>query len=172
MNFPAAMALIHVYLTGYPHTACIHFTPCSVDGRLYTLLACSSACRAFLDGVLGCHCPLFWMSGIRYRPCSSHTPMSIGAPLHLMRTSVSLCTVTPVLVKMEMVPSLEVFPTPINDVGKSVNVSACVARFDNCGKGSQVTCFALHVLPFATLTFLLDERKMGIHASFLSSLLT
>ena len=59
MKFPAAMALSYVDLTGYLHTACIHFIPCSVDGRLYTLLACSSACCAFLDGVLGCHCPLF-----------------------------------------------------------------------------------------------------------------
>ena len=94
--------------------------------------------------------------------------MSIGAPLHLMSTSVSLFTVTPVLVKKEMVPLAEVFLTLINDVGKSVNVSACVARFDNCGKGSHVTCSTLHVLPFATLTCLLDERKMGICASFLS----
>ena len=172
MKFPAAMALSHVDLTGNPHTACIHFILCSVDGRSYTLLAFRRVFRAFLDGVLGCHCPLFCMSGMRYYPCSSRTPMSIGALLHLMSTSVSLCTVTPVLVKMEMVPSLQVFPTLINDVGKSVNVSACLARFDNCGKGSRVTCIALHVLPFATLTCLLDERKMGICASFLSSLLT
>ena len=53
-----------------------------------------------------------------------------------------------------------------------MNLSACVACFDNCGKVSQVTCFALHVLPFATPTRLLDERKMGISASFLLSLLT
>ena len=53
-----------------------------------------------------------------------------------------------------------------------MNVSAFVARFDNCGKGSRVTFFALHVSPFTTPTFLFDERKMGIHASFLSSLLT
>ena len=98
--------------------------------------------------------------------------MSNGAPLHLMSTYVSLCTVTPVLVKMEMMLSSEVFPTLINDVGKLVNVSAYVTRFDNCGKGSCVTCSALHVLPFATPTCLLDERKMRIHASFLSSLLT
>ena len=81
--------------------------------------------------------------------------MSIGAPLHLMSTSVSLCTVTPVLVKREMVPSSEVFPFFISDVGKLVNVSACVARFDNCGNGSQLTFFALHVSPFATPTFFL-----------------
>jgi len=172
MKFHAAMAMSHIDLIGYPHTACIHFIPCSVDGRSHTLLAFSRACRAFLDGILGCHFPLFWMSEMWYCPCSSHTPMSIGAPLHLMSTSVSLCTVTPVLVNMEMVRSSEVFPTLINDVWKLVNVSACVAYFDNCGKGSRVTCFALHVLPFATLTFLLDERRMGVHASFLSSSLT
>ena len=62
--------------------------------------------------------------------------MSIEAPLHLMSTSVSLSTVTPILVKMKMVPSSEVFPTLINNVGKPVNVSACVARFDNCENGS------------------------------------
>ncbi len=97
--------------------------------------------------------------------------MSSGAPLHLMSTSVSLCTVTPVFVNMEMVPSLEVFPTLISEVGKLVNVSAVVARSENCGKGSRVTFFALHLPPFATLTFLLDDHRMGIHASFLSSLL-
>ena len=79
--------------------------------------------------------------------------MSIGAPLHLMSTFVSLCTVTPVLVNMEMVPLSEVFPTFINDVEKLVNVSAFVACFDNCGKGSRMTFFALHVSPFATTTF-------------------
>ena len=52
--------------------------------------------------------------------------MSIGAPLHLMSTSVSLCMATLVLVKMEMVLLSEVFPTLIDDVGKLVNVSACV----------------------------------------------
>ena len=100
MKFPAAMALSYIDLTGYPHTACIHFIPCYVDGRSYTLLAFSRDCRAFLDRVLGCHWPLFWMSGMRYCPWSSRIPMSIGAPLHLMSTSVSLCTVTLVLVKM------------------------------------------------------------------------
>ncbi len=98
--------------------------------------------------------------------------MSSGAPLHLISTSSSLCTVTLVLVNMEKVPSSEVFPTLISDVGKLANVSAVVSRFDSCGKGSRVTFFALHVSPFATPTFLFDERKMGIHASFPSSLLT
>ncbi len=106
------------------------------------------------------------------RPCSSRTPMSSGAPLHLMSTSVSLCTITLVFVNIEMVPSSEVFPTLISDVGKLLNVSAVIACSDNCGKGSCVTFFALHFPPFATSTFLLDERRMGIHASFLLSLLT
>ena len=112
------------------------------------------------------------MSGIRYQPCLSRTPMSSGAHLHLISTSVSLCTVTTILVNMEMVPSLEVFTTLINDVGKLVNVSSVVARFDNCGKGSRVTFFALYVPPFATSTFFLDERRIGILTSFLSSMLT
>ena len=84
MKFPAAMSLSHVDFTGYPHTACIHFIPYSVDGKSYTLFAFSSACRALLDGVIGFHRPLFWMSGMRYCPCSSRTPMSSVAPLHLM----------------------------------------------------------------------------------------
>ena len=103
---------------------------------------------------------------MRYLQYLSRTPISSGAPLHLISTSSSLCTVTPGLVNMEMVPSLEVFPTLISDVGKLPNVSAVVARFDSCGKGSCVTFFALHVSPFATPTFLFDERKMGIHVSF------
>ena len=91
---------------------------------------------------------------MRYCPCLSRTPISSGAPLmHLMSTSVSLCTVTLVFVKMEMVPLSEVFPILISDVGKLVNLSAVVARFDSCGKGSRVTFFALHFPPFATSTF-------------------
>ena len=134
MKFPATMALSHVDLIGYPHTACIHFIPCSVDGRLYTLFAFSSACQAFLDGVLGCHCPLFCMSGMRYCLCSYRTPMSSSDLLHLMSTYVSLCTVTPVSVKMEMVLSPEVFPTLINDVGKLVNMSAVVPVLITVGR--------------------------------------
>ena len=109
---------------------------------------------------------------MRYHPCLSRTPMTSDAPLHLMSTSVSLCTVTLVFVNMEMVLLLEVFSTLISNVGKLVNVSAVVARFDNCGKGICVTFFALHVPPFATLTVLFDGRRMGILAFFLLSLLT
>ena len=168
MKFPAAMALIHVDLTGYPHTACIHLMPCSVDGKSYTFPAISSALRFVFDGVSGCHCPLFWVSGIRYRPCSSRTPMNMGAFLHRISTSVSLCTVTPFLVKMDMVPSSAVFPTLMSDDGKSLKVSALDARSDNCGNGSCVTFDALHISPFATLTLLVDFRKIGIPAAFLS----
>ena len=78
--------------------------------------------------------------------------MSNRAPLHLMSKSVSLCTVTPVLVKMEMVPSSEVFPTLISDIGKLVNVYAFVARFDNCGKGSRVTFLRQEGAHFRTQT--------------------
>ena len=136
MKFPAAMALSHVDFTGYPHTACIHLIPCSVDGKSYTLFAVSNFRRSFFDGVRGCHCPRCCMSGMRYRPCSSRIPISIGAFLYLINTSVSLCTVTPVLVKMEMVPSSAVLPTLISEVGKLLNVSAFAARFDNCLNGS------------------------------------
>ena len=172
MKFPAAMALSHVDLTGYPHTACIHLIPCSVDGRSYTLPAISSALRFFLDGFSGCHCPRFWMSGMRYRPCSSLTPTKSGALVHRISTSVSLWTVTPVLVKMEMVPSSAVFPTLMSDVGKSLNVSARDARSDNCVKGSFVTFSALHISPFATITRLVDFRRIGNPAAFLSFSLT
>ena len=48
-----------------------------------------------------------------------------------------------------------------------VCIASIVCFVDDCGKGSCMTCFALHVSPFATPTFFLDERKMGIHASFL-----
>eukprot|EP00956_Cyclotella_meneghiniana_P038422 scaffold154279_cov36-Cyclotella_meneghiniana.AAC.2 len=76
------------------------------------------------------------MSGILYRPCSSLTPTNIGSPLHLIRTSVSLCTVKPSLVKIEIVPSSAVLPTLIRDVGKSLKVSACAALADSCGIGN------------------------------------
>jgi hypothetical protein len=67
-------------------------------------------------------------------------PTRMGLPLHVMSTSSSLNTVMPVLVKTDMVPSLEVLPTLINNVGKSWKVSACLARADSLWNGSQVTC--------------------------------
>ncbi len=66
--------------------------------------------------------------------------MRMGLPLHVMSTSSSLNTVTPVLVKIDMLPSLEVLPTLINNVGKFWKVSACLARADSLWNGSQVMC--------------------------------
>ncbi len=104
------------------------------------LLACCSAFCACLDGHLGCHCPRCCINGIWFCPLSSHTPMRMGLPMHVMSTSSSLNTVTPVLVKIDMVPSLEVLPTLISDVGKFWKVSACSARTDSLWNGSQATC--------------------------------
>ncbi len=64
----------------------------------------------------------------------------VGLPLHVMSTSSSLNTVMPVLVKTDMVPSLEVLPTLINNVGKFWKVSACLACADSLWTGSRVTC--------------------------------
>ena len=60
-----------------------------------------------------------------------------------MSTSFLLCTVTPSLVKIDIVPSLAVFPTLIRDVGNSLNVSADYAFVDKDGKGKLVTCWPL-----------------------------
>jgi hypothetical protein len=73
---------------------------------------------------------------------------------------------------MEIVPSSAVFPTLMSDVGKPLKVSALDARSDNCGNGSRVTFDALHVSPFATLTLLVDFRKIGIPAAFQSFSIT
>jgi hypothetical protein len=91
------------------------------------LLACLSAFRAYLDGRCGCHCPCCCINGIRYRPWLSLTPMRMGSPLHVMSTSSSLNTLTPSFVNTETVPSSAVLPTLIKEVGKSWNVSACIA---------------------------------------------
>ena len=65
--------------------------------------------------------------------------------------------------KMDMLPSSAVFPTLMSEVGKSLNVSASAAFVESCGKGSAVTYCPLHVLPFATPTFLADilQRQMA-----------
>ena len=165
VKLPALTALIHVDLTGYPHTACIHLMACSIEGRSYTLLAFWSAALMRALGFRGCHWPFCCINGIRYRPCSSRVPISIGMPLHVMRTSCSLCTVTPSLVKIEMVPSSEVLPTLINDVGKSSKVSAWFAVGDSCWNGSCVTCFAVLLPPLATPTRLFDRRSIGSPAA-------
>ena len=92
--------------------------------------------------------------------------MRTGLPLNVISTSSSLKTVTSVLVlvKMDMVPSLEVFSALINVIGKSWKVSACPACTDSLWNGSQVTCFTWLVPPFATLTLCVDCRRMGMPA--------
>jgi hypothetical protein len=104
------------------------------------LLACRSALCACLDGCFGFHCPHCCINGIWYRPHSSRTPMRMGLPLHVISSSSSLKTVTPDLVNTDMVPSLEVLPTLINDVRKSWKVSACRACAESLWNGSRVTC--------------------------------
>jgi hypothetical protein len=152
VKLPALTALIHVDLTGYPHT----------------LLALRSAALMHALGFQGCHCPFCCINGIRYRPCSSHVPISIGMPLHVMSTSCSFCTVTPSLVNIEMVPSSEVLPTLISDVGKSSKVSAWFAFDDSCWNGSWVTCFAILLPPLATPTRLVDRQSIGSPAAMRS----
>ena len=134
---------------------------CSVEGKSYTLLAFSRACFALALGGLGCHCPFCCNSGIWYRPCSSLTPMSMGSPLHLINTSSSLRTVTPSLVKIDIVPSSAVLLTFMSDEGKSANKSACVALLDRSGMGRRVTNLALLEPPFATPTLLFECFGMG-----------
>ena len=71
--------------------------------------------------------------------------------LQFMRTYSSLYTDTPSLVKMDVLPSSNIFPTLIRDVGKSSNVSASAAFFDSCGKGNLVTYLLLLPPPFPHL---------------------
>ncbi len=125
------------------------------------LLACCSAVRACLDGHCGCHCPCCCINGIRYHPWLSLTPMRMGSPLHVMSTTSSLNTLTPSIVKTETVSLSAVLPTLIKEVGKSWNVSACIARAESCRKGSWVTYLALLVPPLATSTFRVDGCRMG-----------
>ena len=97
--------------------------------------------------------------------------MNCGLFLHVMSTSLSSCTVTPSVVKIDTMPSSAVFPTLIRDVGNSLNVSACLAFDDNDGKGKLVTCFPLLFSPLATMTRLVDGRNIGRRAASLSFLL-
>ena len=93
--------------------------------------------------------------------------MNSGLFLHVMSTSLLSCTVTPSLVKIDIVPLSAVFPTLIRDVGNLLNVSACLAFYDNNGKGKLVTCFPLLFSPLATMTCLVDGRNIGRHAASL-----
>ena len=168
MKFPALIAFSHVYLTGYPHTACIHLIACSVNGKSQTLLACCSALFMRLLGARGCQLPCCCINGMQYCPLSSLTPISIGVPLHVMRKSFSLCTVTPSLVKIDRLLLLQVLPRLISNVRKSWNVSACAASFDSCSNGTLVTCYLLRVSPLATPTCFVDCRSIGSFAFCLS----
>ena len=82
--------------------------------------------------------------------------MNSGLFLHVMSTYFLSCTLTPSLVKIDIVPSLAVFPTLIRDVGNLLNVSACLAFDDNDGKGRLVTCFPSLFSTLATITCLVD----------------
>jgi len=61
----------------------------------------------------------------------------------------------------DTVPSSAVLPTLIRDVGKSWNVTACIACAESCWNGSWVMYLAVLVLPLATPTFRVDGRRMG-----------
>ena len=88
-----------------------------------------------------------------------------------MSSSFSSCTVTPSLVKIDIVPLLAVLPTLIRDMGNSLKVSACCAFLDKAGKGKLVMCWPFLFYPFATMARLVDGRKMGRRAAALSLLL-
>jgi hypothetical protein len=87
--------------------------------------------------------------------------MRIGSPLHVMRTSSSLIMLMPSFVKSETVPSSDVLPMLIKDVGRSWNVSACLKHADSFQKGSWVMYLALLVPPFATLTRRVEGLRIG-----------
>ncbi len=88
-------------------------------------------------------------------------PINIGLPLHVMSTSCSLCTVTPSFVKIDIVPSSDVLPTLISELGKSSNESALAAWSDSCLNGRRLTCLAVLVPPLATPTHFVDGHKIG-----------
>jgi hypothetical protein len=87
--------------------------------------------------------------------------MRIGSPLHVMRMSSSLNTLTPSFVKTETVPLFDALPTLIRDVGKSWNVSACLDCAESLRKVSWVTYLALLVLPLAAPTCHVDGLRIG-----------
>ena len=70
--------------------------------------------------------------------------------------------------KINILPSLAVFPTLIRDVGNFLNVSACSASDDNNGNGKLVTCWHLLFSPLATMTRFVDGSKMSRRAASLS----
>jgi hypothetical protein len=87
--------------------------------------------------------------------------MRIGSPLHVMRMSFFLNTLMPSFMKIETVPSSDVLPMLIRDVGKSWNVSACLDHADSFQKGSWMMHLALLVPPFAALTCHVEGLRIG-----------
>ena len=80
----------------------------------------------------------------------------MGAPFYVIRTSSSLWTVMPSLMKFEIVLSSDVFPTLIRDIGNSLKVSAWAALGDSYWDGSLVMYFLLLVTLLVTSTFFVD----------------
>jgi hypothetical protein len=135
------------------------------------LLAWRSAFGACLDGHQGCQWPHCCINSIQYCPQLSRMPMRIGSPLHVMRMLSSLNMLRPLFMKTETVPSSNVLPMLIRDVGKSWNVSDCLNRTENLQKGSCVTYLVLLVLPLATPTCRVDGLRIGRPALHWSCLL-
>ncbi len=98
-------------------------------------------------------------------------PMRIGSPLHVIRMSSSLKMLTPSFMNTETVPSSDVLPMLIRDVGKSWNVPACLDCADSFQKGSWVMYLALLVPPFATPTCCVEGLRIGRPALCRSCLL-
>ncbi len=61
----------------------------------------------------------------------------------------------PSFVNIDIVPSSDVLPTLISELGKSSNESALAARWDSCLNGRRLMCRAVLVPPLATPLVLL-----------------
>ena len=68
---------------------------------------------------------------------------------------------TPSFVNIDIVPSSNVLPTLISELGKSSNESALAARLDSCLNGRRLTCHAVLVPPLAMPTRFVDGRVIG-----------
>ena len=162
------MDFIHVDLTGYPHTTCIHLIAYSLDGRSYRLCACCCFLFACFVGLRSFYCPWYWFNGIQYLPRSYLLPMKMGILWHVMSTSSSLYTVTQSLVKVDMLPLSDLLPTLISDVGNFFNVSASAALLESCRNDSAVTYLIFKALLLSPPTFLSDILNIGRPNFFLS----
>ena len=77
----------------------------------------------------------------------------------------------PSFVNIDIVPSSNVLPTLISELGKSLIESALAARLDSCLNGRRLTCRAVLVPPLATPTRFDDGRMIGRSTSLGSHLL-